>query len=61
MSPHGGLAFLVVHSPHSTSKNPSFTPIAVPIHQLSFPQPAQPKEWDHLSLPRSPSAIPTSL
>jgi hypothetical protein len=33
----------------------------VPIHQLSSPQPAQPKEWDPPYLPRSPLGLPTSL
>jgi hypothetical protein len=44
MSPQGDLALLVVHSPHSTTQNPGSTPTTVPIHQLSSPQPAQPKE-----------------
>jgi hypothetical protein len=61
MSPQGGMALLVVHSPHSVAQNLGSTPTTVPIHQLSSPQPAQPKEWDPPSLPHSPSGLPTSL
>jgi hypothetical protein len=61
MSPQGGLVFLVVHSPHSTTQNPGSTPIEIPIHQLSSPQATQPKEWDPPSLPHSPLGLSTSL
>jgi hypothetical protein len=44
MSPQGVLALLAIHSPHSTTQILGSTPTVVPIHQLSSPQPAQPKE-----------------
>jgi hypothetical protein len=59
MSPKGGLALLVVHSPHSTTQNLGSTPTTVPIHQLSSPQPAQPKKWDPLHC-HTPLGLPTS-
>jgi hypothetical protein len=55
------MVLLVVHSPKSATQNPSSIPTAVPIHQLSSLQPAQPKERDPPSLPHSPSSLPTSL
>jgi len=58
MSPKGDLSLLVVHSPHLVTQNLGSTPITVPIHQLSSPQPTQPKEWDPASLHTVPQAFP---
>jgi hypothetical protein len=54
MSPQGVMDLLVVHCPHSVAQNPGNIPTTIPIHQLSSPPHAQPKEWDPPSLPRTP-------
>jgi hypothetical protein len=61
MSPQGVMDLLVVHSPHSVAQNPGNTPTTIPIHQLSSPPHAQPKEWDPPSLPHNPLGLATSL
>jgi hypothetical protein len=61
MSPQGVMALFVVHSSHSAAQNRGSTPTIVPIHQISSPHPAEPKEWDPSSLPCSPSGLFTSV
>jgi hypothetical protein len=52
-----------LHCPLTAQHNPQQAnfPTTIPIHQLSSPQPTQPKEWDPPSLHTVPQALPTSL
>jgi hypothetical protein len=61
MSPYGYMALLDVKNPYLATQNLDYTPTTVPIHYLSSPKPAEPKEWHPPSLPRSPSGLPTYL